>query len=410
MRYDFPVPDQALRRDGTTAAAYSSVITWAFFIYAVSPMLPLLRDELGVTSSVVALHSLALSAGGVAAGVVGPALVHRFTRGGAATGGVMGLAVGTAVLIIGSLAPSGALLFTVPAMGLAGVTGGLALNVCATTLQDHHTPYGSTMVTEANAAAATIGLTSPLLVGWTTNLGWTWRPAVGVAGVLALLTAWLIRRHRNVPAYLVTGPAPQRPRTHSGRVTRRFPLPYWLVLLGGVAGVSVEFAAASWAPDLVGERTGLAPSQATATASGVIAGMAAGRWLLSAFTRRRSPVSLYLAGSVVALTGWALAWTSTSTPLAVAGLVLLGLGIAGHFPLCASMVMMLSPGRTDLAVGVMSVFFGTALGLGPFTLAALADTTGTHTAFLAVPAALLTGGAAVAVAGRGALASGTGTP
>ena len=71
---------------------------------------------------------------------------------------------------------------------------------------------------------------------------------------------------------------------------------------------------------------------------------------------------------------------------AVAGLFVVGLGVAGQYPLGAAMVMALSGGQPDRAIAVMSIGVGLASGLGPFVLGALADQIGVQTAFLVVPA------------------------
>ena len=64
---------------------------------------------------------------------------------------------------------------------------------------------------------------------------------------------------------------------------------------------------------------------------------------------------------------------------------MVGLGIAGQYPLGAAMVMALSGGQPDRAIAVMSIGVGFASGLGPFVLGALADRLGVQFAFLVVP-------------------------
>jgi MFS family permease len=71
--------------------------------------------------------------------------------------------------------------------------------------------------------------------------------------------------------------------------------------------------------------------------------------------------------------------------VAVAGLLVVGLGVAGQYPLGAAMVMALSGGQPDRAIAVMSIGVGVASGLGPFVLGALADQLGVKIAFLVVP-------------------------
>lgn len=49
----------------------------------------------------------------------------------------------------------------------------------------------------------------------------------------------------------------------------------------------------------------------------------------------------------------------------------------------------------------MGIGLGAASGVGPFTLAALADRVGVHAAFLIVPACCLLAAACITAAGRG---------
>jgi MFS family permease len=95
---------------------------------------------------------------------------------------------------------------------------------------------------------------------------------------------------------------------------------------------------------------------------------------------------LLLAGSfLLTIAGWAVAWLVTAPAPALAGLVVVGLGIGGQYPLGVGLVLAAAPGAEDRAAGAMSVGIGLSSGLGPFVLGALADTRGTHEAFLVVP-------------------------
>ena len=79
----------------------------------------------------------------------------------------------------------------------------------------------------------------------------------------------------------------------------------------------------------------------------------------------------------------------------MAGLLILGVGLGGQYPLGATMTITASGGRPDRAVAVLAVGVGLASGLGPFGLASLSDTVGVQAAFLVIP--LLAVGAAAGV-------------
>ena len=89
-------------------------------------------------------------------------------------------------------------------------------------------------------------------------------------------------------------------------------------------------------------------------------------------------------------------WTTTNPVVAIAGLVIAGLGYGTHYPLAVSLVLRSSDGRPDQAQARSSLGVGAAVGLAPFALGALADGFGAHTAFLLVPALIVVGGLAVA--------------
>ena len=98
--------------------------------------------------------------------------------------------------------------------------------------------------------------------------------------------------------------------------------------------------------------------------------------------------------------GWVLVWMSTSPMAAVGGLLVVGLGIAGQYPLGAAMVMALSGGQPDRAIAVMSIGVGVASGLGPFVLGALADQLGVRAAFLVVPVLCVAAAVSITVGQR----------
>ena len=195
------------------------------------------------------------------------------------------------------------------------------------------------------------------------------------------VTAWiLITRHRDRSGLR------SRPGRSARFSLRGLPQAYWLAAAGVVCAVAIEFCMITWTPDLLTTRTGMSPGTASGAVSAVVGGMAVGRLLVGALARHRPPLGLFLVGVAVTAAGWVLVWLSTSPVAAVVGLLVVGLGVAGQYPLGAAMVMALSGGQPDRAIAVMSIGVGLASGLGPFVLGALADQIGVQTAFLVVPA------------------------
>lgn len=366
--------------DATSTAAFLTLCTYTWFLYGVGPSLPLFRDELGTSSAVAGLHSLMLAAGIVIAGFAGVGLARRWRRSGAAIRGVAVMAVAVLLFTGGSLVTGAELVITLPAMLIVGVGGGLALNISTTVLQEHNGDYGPAMISLGNAAAAGVGLVTPLAVGAATALGLTWRAAMVLIVPFAVTALLLIRRQQHDPAYAAV------PVGTAGFTFRGLPPAYWLAAFAVICGVAIEFCMITWTPDLLTNRTGLSPGTASGAVSAVVGGMAIGRLVVGALARRHSSLGLFLAGVATTVAGWVLLWMSTSPVAAIAGLLVVGLGVAGLYPLGAAMVMALSAGQPDRAIAVMSIGVGVASGLGPFALGALADELGVRAAFLVVPA------------------------
>jgi len=339
-----------------------------------------------VSSSVAGLHSLLLAGGVVLSGLLGVALVRRWARFGLARRAVLVLASGICLFCAGSLISGVELAITLPTMLVIGLAGGLALNVSTTVLQQHHGRFGPAVLTLANAAAAGVGLVTPLVVGAATALGLTWRAALILVVPFAAAAFVLIGRQRAVPAYAA------RPAGDGRFSVRGFPRAYWPATLAVVCAVAIEFSLITWTPDLLVERTGMSPGTAAGMVSAVVGGMALGRLVLAPLARRFSSLSLFLVGVAVTVVGWTVAWSSGSVLLSVAGLLVLGIGLGGQYPLGVAMTITASGGHPDRAVAVLAIGVGLASGLGPFTLATLSDAVGVHVAFLVVP--LLAAGAA----------------
>ncbi|MDT0167369.1 MFS transporter, partial [Actinotalea sp. AC32] len=177
---------------------------------------------------------------------------------------------------------------------------------------------------------------------------------------------------------------------------------FWLFWGAMLCGVAIEFATTFWAADLVVSRTGAGPSVATATISALVAGMTASRLVLGPLSMRKAPEKLLLGAYGVAAVGFAVLWTATSPAVAVAGLVLAGLGYGAHYPLAVALVLRESGGRPDQAQATSTVGTGMAVAVAPFLLGALADAFGSHRAFLLVAGLLVAGGVLVALGVRSA--------
>ena len=363
-----------LDRDELTHAGYAVLATWAWFLYGFGSLLPLLRAEEGINRTLMGLHSVALATGAMISGALTERLVRALRRRGAAR---LGLALVTAGAV--ALCLSRTPWLSLPAVVLVGTGGSILVNCANPSLTDHHGPAAAAALSEGNAVAAGVGLVAPLAVGAAVGLGWTWRPAVLLVVPIAGFVWWLLGR---VPPGTV---ALDGVLTRHGRGRAALPVVFWLLAGVVVACVGIEFVCTAWSADLLRTRTGMSPASASASVTAVVAGMAAGRFLVGRAALRIAARPLLVAALSTTVLGWLVAWTATVPWSAVAGLAITGLGISGQYPLGISLVLGAVPGQGDRATSKISLGIGLSSGLSPFLVGALADATSTHTAFVVVP-------------------------
>jgi fucose permease len=377
-----------LRRDAVTRAGYSVLGGWAWFLYGFGALLPLLRAEQGTSRTVMGLHSLALSGGALVAGLTTVAVVSRVHRRGAFLLGAALAAAGVTGLAAGSGPP-----WTLAATLVAGTGGSTMLNAALPALTDHHGTGGAAALSEANAVAAGIGLLAPLAVGASVALGWSWRPAaLAVLPLLVVVLAAVRRVPAGTPA---VDAAPPRPTTSR---RRRLSPSFHAYLVAVVTCIAVEFCCTAWSADLLRQRTTLSAAAASAGVTAVVGGMFVGRVALGRLALARPPARLFAYALALTVAGWVVLWFATKPVIALAGLALTGLGIAGHYPLGAALLMSAVPGQADQASSRLSLGIAVASGGGPLALGAVADASGTHTAFVAVPLLIGLASAALLVA------------
>jgi len=374
-------------RTRLTWLTYAQLAVFGYFLYGFGPSVPLQRDDLGVSSAIGGLHGTALAVGSTVGGLTFALLGRRVGRTGTLRVGLLGLAAGT---LLYCLVP--ALPVTLAGALVCGLFGSYVVTGSVVVLSAAHGPAGPAAFSEANAAAAGAGLVAPLLLGAGAAIGIGWQPGLVLAAVAAV-TVWVVsRRESRLPA---------PPQTTGAGAHAEGPLPaaYWLAWLVTLLCIGVEFCMTFWAADGLRDRAGASPAAATAGITAIVAGMFAGRLLGGRLALRVRPGRLLLAAVAVTLVGFAGFWLSTALVPAMAGLAVVGLGIALQYPLGTARAVAASAGRPNRAAGWLSVAAGLASGIAPFALGALADSIGTHAAFLLVPALLLGAAAGVLVGG-----------
>ncbi|NCT90550.1 MFS transporter [Cellulomonas sp. APG4] len=423
-------------RDRLTVTLYAGFVTWGWYLYAFSPAVPLIAEEQGISLGAAGLHGTAMAGGTILTGLISSTLALHLGRKALSLLGLSLVLVGVSALLTGSH-----LAVTLPAVLVTSIGGGFVLSAAQPALSVHHGAAGPAALTEANAMGATVGLLAPLALGASVGLGWGWRPAVALVLVLATAAGLMLVPLRATGALgkgsralgrtedaalppgglvaeavvpgaaaggravagrrrLVARPRWAHPRADDGpgRAGRRpFGLTFRLFITATVCGAAIEFSTTFWAPELLLERTGASDSVATASVSALVLGMSVSRYVVGPLSLRKAPEKLLVVAYAIAGLGWLVFWLATAPGLAVAGLVLAGLGYGAHYPLATALVLRSSGGRPDQAQARSSIAVGLAIGISPFLLGTLADVVGAHTAFLMVPVLVVAGGTAVAL-------------
>jgi len=399
-----------VRRDGYTLTHYSVLVVWGWFLYSFSPSVPLLADDLGVSKAVGGLHGTAMAAGAVAAALLLPPLLRTLGRSRLLVVSLVTLALGVAGFVS---APG--IGMTLPSIAVVALGGNIAISIAQLNLSRHHGAAAPAAITEANGVGSGIGLVGPLAVGLAVAIGWGWRSAVAVTVVLALASALAMSRLARrraasagaTDALAAAGAGAVAPAAAGEGATGRRLAPGTAGLLVAlVAAMTLENATTYWSTSLVIERTGADASIATATTAGLLAGMTAVRLLGAPLTRRFGADRVLAASFLLAIAGWAVLWTAQSPGVAVAGLVLAGLGYGSQYPLAVALLLGIAREGADRAQAVVTFVAGATVGVAPFLLGAAADAVGTHAAFVAIPVMAMLGAAGTVVGTRAARARG----
>jgi len=221
-----------------------------------------------------------------------------------------------------------------PALLLTGLVAGAAAGLIDAGLNAYAAArFSPGVITSLHAcfgAGATLG---PLLMGRVLDQGRSWRGGFGaIAGALCAMTIALAltRRVLDGAARAVTETAlPSMPRLAE---TLRHP-GVWLGVILFALYTGLEATPGRWAYSLLSEARGMAPDRAAVAAAAYWGSMSVGRasWGLAA--RWLAPRVVLRACLACAPVGALLVWTGSAGPLAVAGLVILGLCFAPIFPL-----------------------------------------------------------------------------
>jgi MFS family permease len=361
-----------LVRDRRTWISYAQLAIFGYFIYGFGPIVPLLRDEQQTSRTVASLHGTTFAVGAALGGFVLPYLVGRLGRRTVIWVGLAGVATATAGFWLSHALPA-----TLTWAFVGSMFGGFAVNGIVATLSDLHGAGGPAAISEANAGAAAAGVVAPLVIGAAVTAGFGWRPGLAVVVAAVVVVA--------VAALIFPVPPTARPAAVADPATGNLPVTYWLAWLSLVATGSVEVCLNLWVADVLRSHAHVSPGGAAAAVSAIIAGMTAGRLVGGRLVLRFGATTVILGALALSAAGFTVFWLATAPWLAIAGLVVTGLGNALHYPLGVGLAVEYSGGRPDLAAARSSYAMALSFGGAPFLLGAVADGIGPHLAFLLVP-------------------------
>jgi MFS family permease len=377
--------DLSFERDATTRLCYAALAGYAFWLYAFGPALALLRSELHFSYTMLGAHSALWSGGAALAGAAFAPVARRLPRARLLWCSALGAAAGAGLFVTASTVS-----FTLLGALVLGFAGTTMLTLTQAMLSDRHGPQRDRALTEANVGAAGCAVLAPLVLGLlhtTTASGW--RLAL-VLPVVLLASLYLRYRHHRLPA---------RPGnlTDDRRAGLREPLSPTCLLLATLVAVcmGVEFCLVYFGAELLAS-TGMGTAQAATSMSAFFLGLLAGRVGGAVLTRRsgRIVTLLWISLAVIAA-GFLLVWLSGGPVLAIAGLLVCGLGVANLYPLSLALTLAAAPGNSDAANARTQLLGGAAVTIAPYLLGNLADHVGLRAAFsieatlVAIAAALL---------------------
>src|SRR4051794_6920499 len=357
-------------RDQVTVLSYGALVSYTFWLYAFGPALALLREELHFSYTLLGVYGALWSAGGAVAGGGFAAAARRFSRATLLWVSALGAVVGAALFALGS-----DVAVTLLGAGVLGLAGTMLLTVTQALLSDRHGPQRDRAFTEANVGAGVCAVLAPLALGALALAPGGWRTTFALP---AIALGVLFVRHRHTRL----GHPAQR---HDAGRARRLPLACWFFAALLALGVAVEFCIVYFGAERL-VSTGLSTPVAATAMSGFYAGILGGRVLALALVGRGDrAVPLLHASLVVVAAGFVLFWLGGGPLVAVAGLVVAGLGTANLYPLSLALVLGAAPGQEDLANARSQLLVGLVVVAAPYLLGSLADGFGLTAAFTVEP-------------------------
>ena len=352
--------------DVRRAYVNQSAISYSFYVVGAATAFVALA--LGLSETQAGLHSSAMAVGMIVTGLAGERLDRRIGVRRAHIG-AMGLLVVS--LLIVAWAP--ALPATLAASLGVGLGAGTMFGHVNQTLGAGGGVLARVQLTRGALVAKASQLLVPVAIGVGIGVGLDWRfVVVPVLAFLGLLFVWT-RSDGGGPAVHVDA--------------ERLPWAYWLPWMLTVSVIAMEFFVVVWGGTLVERQTGVSLADATLTISAFIAGMIAGRAVMSMKAMGRfDPMLVIRTGVVVTFVALLLPWLSNSYELSVVGLAVAGFAIGILYPPAASIALAAVPRQAAAGSSRLTLAAGLAILVAPLVLGVIAHLSDISTAWLILPA------------------------
>ena len=378
-------------RDRMTWVSYWMLGYFAYLEAVLGPVMPFLRDDLHLSYGIASLHFSAFAFGGVVTGALGDRVVLWLGRRLVFWGGAAGMALGALLFI---LSPSA--VGTVAAAFLMGVLGSLLLLCIQSSLADRHGAWRAVALTEANVAASIFAILSSLVVGVVAASRLGWRMALILPLAVPLIVA-IAGWHTDL--------GQMRPPEGHGAGPKRIPASFWAIAGVVFLETGVEWCVAYWGAGFLVASGHLSKAAAATALGAFFLAMVIGRFGGSVLMRRIRGSLVLLVSLGLALGAFLLFWLGGSPAWHVAGLFLVGLGVANVYPVSIALATDSVSLHADWASARVGIAAATSILLAPFVLGTLADRTGIERAFaIAIP--LLLAALALAAVASGLQGSG----
>jgi fucose permease len=359
-----------------TWLAYLMLAFYSYYLNILGPITPFLKNELNLSYTVASLHFTAFAVGILLVGLLGHLVIDRVGRRASLWIAAGGMALGTLLLLAGRSAA-----VTIAGSFVMGVIGSLILAIVPSALADQFGESRAIAISEANVLGSFAGAVSPLLVGWFAHSAAGWRMSLWIF-ILAPAVLWLFFAKTGAPASSAS--ALQAQASHA-----RLPLRYWVFWIDIVLVVSVEFCMIFWSANYLESGIGMLKADAAQAVSLFLGGMIVGRYAVSRLVKGAATTRWIVTSLLVAAAGFFAYWQTTSIPVALAGLLVAGLGVAGLYPLILSLALGAAGEATVQGGARATLASGSAILLLPLILGRLADSVGIRSAYALVGALLL---------------------